>query len=1018
MKKRIISALVMLSILLSMVPASVLGAPASVGEIGRVRVSTMSLPSTVAQIEVGTYTYSGKVLVAYKTANDIDTANYWNIAVVNDDGTEFKNIFSGLITPIGKGVSGFRLMPYQDNKRVLLGDYVLECTPNIDACTSSQLVPVEYPASIVSSAIRLWSEIIIAPDNNHMSWTTLTSLASANSYYGTLTRGTDKYTIENMQRVSAGEVKQFIHGGQAISSAGGRSDNVNTDSVATDLMTGVVTPITITPGYDETTIMSPDERLGLEFGDRFSRNTTTAIFGLFPIPNVPGLAAVLYGNAVKSVRAVRDGSIGPVLVDIDRSMNEDGYMGINLNMDPNWIYYSPMSWHPDGKRAMFMEVLRGTGILRIRIVKLLDYTPKTPVPAVTLPDIIPGALTSTETTSGTTRIDGKNSGYISISGNTKTYDNFSDDGVNFYNGYVTLKMGMTSTAESVFEANIKLTGPKPGEMNLRATFGPRQGNQPNRFLYDMASDGKPKTYGYSTYNGVTLYMDDLKDSIKALLDDTFDNEAVGAAPSWTVSQPSGTAVSIANENAPTAPGCGGCTVSVLRSVYLKDNSTINYAQVSKTFASQTGAVIAQWNFKDGSDVAGDRFQLRSGNTVAASVYMNGSGNLMADGTAIQKVSPNTWYNIKLAANPDIDKYDIYVNQILMASGIAFTTPVTSLDNVSFQTGAANQNSMFIDDVRVIWASNNLKGLILSAGSLTPNFDPNVTSYTLRVSNNVSRTTVTASVYDGGASVKINDNPAATEVASEAIALGVGHTAIPIVVTAQDGSQKTYNIDVIRAPSSSGRSRHSNTSSASSSATAPVPTETPAPTATATPAPTATPAQSSSNLGDVKSHWAEAAINKLVTLGAVSGYGDGSFKPNNNITRAEFITILVKAFKLEDKAGKTFTDTANHWAKDYISIATANGIAGGYNDSTFGPDDLITREQMAVMIYYVVKPSGVSSDSQFSDESALSSWAKAAVEAAKKNGIIEGYSDGSFKPQANATRAEAVTIIVKALGLNK
>ena len=104
-------------------------------------------------------------------------------------------------------------------------------------------------------------------------------------------------------------------------------------------------------------------------------------------------------------------------------------------------------------------------------------------------------------------------------------------------------------------------------------------------------------------------------------------------------------------------------------------------------------------------------------------------------------------------------------------------------------------------------------------------------------------------------------------------------------------------------------------------------------------------------------------------------------------------MLVKAFKLEGKAGWIFTDTINHWAKDYIATATAYGIANGYNDSTFGPDDPITREQMAVMICNIAKLSGESGDSQFSDKTAISSWAKAAVNAAKKNGIIEGYPDG-------------------------
>lgn len=168
------------------------------------------------------------------------------------------------------------------------------------------------------------------------------------------------------------------------------------------------------------------------------------------------------------------------------------------------------------------------------------------------------------------------------------------------------------------------------------------------------------------------------------------------------------------------------------------------------------------------------------------------------------------------------------------------------------------------------------------------------------------------------------------------------------------------------------------------------------------------------LKDITGHWAEANISKLVATGAVSGYPDGTFKPDNTISRAEFATILVKAFKLEAKDGKIFEDTANHWAKGYIATANANNIVSGYSDTNFGPDDIITREQMAVMIVKAAKLANAAEGKTFTDATQISDWAKEAIGIASSEGIISGYPDNTFKPKANATRAEAVTVIVKAL----
>jgi hypothetical protein len=168
--------------------------------------------------------------------------------------------------------------------------------------------------------------------------------------------------------------------------------------------------------------------------------------------------------------------------------------------------------------------------------------------------------------------------------------------------------------------------------------------------------------------------------------------------------------------------------------------------------------------------------------------------------------------------------------------------------------------------------------------------------------------------------------------------------------------------------------------------------------------------------DLGGHWAEADILKLVSMGAVSGYPDVTFKPDNDISRAEFATILVRALGLEPADGKVFADTTDHWAKDFISTAEASGIVTGYDEETFGPDDLITREQMAAM---VVRAGGLglqghAGEIAFTDSSEVSEWAVSSVAAAAANGVIRGDPDGTFRPQANATRAEAATVVCRML----
>ncbi|MNI15719.1 Endo-1,4-beta-xylanase A precursor [compost metagenome] len=184
--------------------------------------------------------------------------------------------------------------------------------------------------------------------------------------------------------------------------------------------------------------------------------------------------------------------------------------------------------------------------------------------------------------------------------------------------------------------------------------------------------------------------------------------------------------------------------------------------------------------------------------------------------------------------------------------------------------------------------------------------------------------------------------------------------------------------------------------------------------------TPSPSAGESNLTDIKGHWAEASIRELIKMGAINGYPDQTFKPNNPITRAEFVSILVKALNLKLTApiSKTFADTTGDWAEDSIGTAATLGIVSGFEDNTFRPSDLITREQMVVIVVRAVKLSASNKSVSFKDNSVISSWAIEDVAAAADKGLINGYDDGTFRAQANTTRAEATAVILKVMALKK
>lgn len=196
-----------------------------------------------------------------------------------------------------------------------------------------------------------------------------------------------------------------------------------------------------------------------------------------------------------------------------------------------------------------------------------------------------------------------------------------------------------------------------------------------------------------------------------------------------------------------------------------------------------------------------------------------------------------------------------------------------------------------------------------------------------------------------------------------------------------------------------------------------------------PADTNTPLPPSSsgdkNFADLNGHWAKDKINTLVNLGIVSGVNANEFAPQREITRAEFATLLLKAIKLEPGVqykGKFNDVPADSWYFSTVNAAAEAGLINGFGNDRFGPNDPVTREQMAVMIQKALAYKGQTStlteaDVQnqlavFNDRSQISSWAGNSIAAILKQNIISGRGNGILAPQDKATRAEAAVMILQ------
>jgi hypothetical protein len=311
------------------------------------------------------------------------------------------------------------------------------------------------------------------------------------------------------------------------------------------------------------------------------------------------------------------------------------------------------------------------------------------------------------------------------------------------------------------------------------------------------------------------------------------------------------------------------------------------------------------------------------------------------------------------------------------------TPVPTQNNTPITSTTTTTTTAVILSSDATLRSLNIEGITFS-----PLFKPDILLYTSSVTDSASSPKITYETSDPNATVKI----------AGADNLNDGQNIISIVVTAQDGTVKTYSIILNKIPGEKDTEGDTTTKEPDNK----VP--------------------SAITFTDLKGHWAEEYMYNLVSSGILVGYNDGTIRPDTEITRAELAVILVKALglKASDQTSSEFKDSndISSWAKGYVETAAKNGIILGYQDKTFRPNKVCIRQEMLAMIMRAFKLGESDNEINFADKNTIHNYARKFVSKASILKIIVGFPDNTFRPLKDITRSEAATLVEKSLGLIK
>ena len=276
-------------------------------------------------------------------------------------------------------------------------------------------------------------------------------------------------------------------------------------------------------------------------------------------------------------------------------------------------------------------------------------------------------------------------------------------------------------------------------------------------------------------------------------------------------------------------------------------------------------------------------------------------------------------------------------------------------------------------------------------------------YSIKLSEGTSQAVITAEANHAGAQVEI---PEITKLPAR---------KLEITVTAQDGTKTVYLLTV--------------TVKVSVPETTPTPANTPRPVI-----PTSNPSsgggiysgsginrpvhnqEQTAGFADIAGHWAEEDIKIMYQKGIITGVTNTIFEPDREVTRAEFATMIVKSLGITSEISAGFKDvTPGVWYESYVNAAAQAGLIVGFSGE-FRPDDLITREEMAVILakayQYLGKQAVEGGIEKFSDKDDISDWAYSYVDAVTAAGLIQGITSETFAGKEHATRAQAASVLLR------
>lgn len=162
--------------------------------------------------------------------------------------------------------------------------------------------------------------------------------------------------------------------------------------------------------------------------------------------------------------------------------------------------------------------------------------------------------------------------------------------------------------------------------------------------------------------------------------------------------------------------------------------------------------------------------------------------------------------------------------------------------------------------------------------------------------------------------------------------------------------------------------------------------------------------------DIQGHWAYTYLHSLSQRNIITGYPDGTFRPEQTVTRAQFTAMVVRSLQLPVRQTNDFPDTVGHWAAGQLATARLYGIIDGFPDGLVHPDEQVTRAQMAVMFVRALHLTKAGTD--FPDS--VNHWAHIAIQKITVHSYMTGLPDGTFGPDQAATRAQAAAVIARIL----